>query len=92
MNEDGLDMTGHYPQHVKEYLNDKIAIAVTIGDRAEAESGYFRTGTIRIHWPINDPADADGTTDSEKVFRWTRQVIRDRFPELLEIAKSLQNN
>jgi len=91
MNEDGLDMTAHYPQHIKEYINDKIDIAVTIGDRAEGESGYFRTGTIRIHWPINDPADADGTIDSEKVFRWTRHAILDRFPELLDIADSLKN-
>jgi len=88
MNEDGLDMTGHYPQHVKEYINDKIDIAVTIGDRAEAESGSCRKETIRIHWPINDPADADGTSDSEKLFRWTRQAIIDRFPKLLEIAES----
>jgi len=92
MNEDGLDMTEHYPQHVKEYLDDKIDVAVTIGDRAEAESGCFRTGTLRIHWPINDPADADGTADSEKVFRWTSQAILDRFPELLDIAESLQNS
>jgi arsenate reductase (thioredoxin) len=92
MHEDGLSMAGHYPKHVKEFVNDKIDIAVTIGDRAEAESGCFRTGTLRIHWPINDPADADGTPDSEKVFRWTRQAIIDRFPKLLKMAESLRNN
>ena len=92
MGEDGIDMAGHYPQHVKEYLNDKIDIAVTIGDRAEAESGYFRTGTLRIHWPINDPADADGTSESEGVFRWTRQAVLDRFPDLLAVPTSLKNS
>lgn len=89
MNEEGLDVTGYYPQHVKEYLNDKIAVVITIGDRAKAESGHFRAGPIRTHWPINDPAGADGTTDSEKVFRSTRQIILDHFPELLAIVESL---
>jgi arsenate reductase (thioredoxin) len=89
MAEDGIDMANHYPQHVQEYLNDEIDIAVTIGDRAEAETGDFKTGTLKIHWPINDPADADGTPDSEKVFRWTRQAIIDSFPKLLELASNL---
>lgn len=89
MTEDGIDTTGHYPKHVKQFLDDKIDIAITIGDRAEAESGCFRTGTLRIHWPINDPAAADGTTDLEKVFRSTRHAILDRFPKLLETINSL---
>lgn len=89
MNEDGIDLTEHYPKHVKKYLNDKIDIAVTIGDRAEAETGNFQPGTLRVNWPIEDPADADGTSDSEKVFRWTRQAIIDRFPKLLKLANSL---
>ncbi len=92
MNEDGVDMTEHYPKHIKKYIDDKIDLVVTIGDRAEAESGYFRTKTLRIHWSINDPADADGTDDSEQVFRCTRQAILNRFPELLNIADSLDNS
>jgi len=89
MNEEGLDVTGHYPQHVKEYLNGEIAVVITIGDRAKYESGHFRAGPIRIHWPINDPAGTDGTTDSEKVFRSTRQAILEHFPKLLAIVESL---
>jgi arsenate reductase len=92
MREDGIDMTGHYPKHVKKFLDDKIDIVITIGDRAEAETGGFKSNPLRIHWAVNDPADADGTPDSEKVFRWTRQAIIDRFPPLLEVMRKLEEH
>lgn len=88
MAEDGLDMTGHYPKHVNDYLNQSFDFVVTIGDRAENETGDFPADTRRIHWPIDDPADADDTPDSEKVFRYTRQAILDEFPSLLDRVNS----
>lgn len=89
MTEEGVSLAGHFPKHVREFRDAKIDLAVTIGDRAEAETGAFRTGTLRLHWPIKDPADADGTPDAEKVFRYTRQAIKDRLPELARIAGTL---
>ncbi len=86
MNEDGISMAGHAPKHVNTYINERIDIAVTIGDRAESDSGIFKSGTLRLHWPIDDPADADGTADSEPVFRRTRQALRDRFAALVGVA------
>jgi protein-tyrosine-phosphatase len=91
MTEDGISMEGHYPKHVKQYMDAEVDIAVTIGDRAEAETGKFRDGTIRVHWDIKDPADADGTPDSEKIFRRTRQEIIGKFPELLKISDKLKS-
>ena len=82
MEEDGISLEGHFPKHVRPFLEEDIDVAVTIGDRAEAETGAFRPGTLRLHWPITDPADADGTADSEHVFRRTRLAIRERFPEI----------
>ena len=89
MSEDGISMKGHCPKHVKQYMDDEIDIAVTIGDRAEAETGKFRDRTTRVHWDIKDPADADGTPDSEKVFRHTRQALLDRFPEILMVSDGI---
>ncbi len=86
MKEDGISLEGHYPKHVRPFLDEDIDVAVTIGDRAEAETGAFRPGTLRLHWPIADPADADGTTDSENVFRRTRQAILERFPDITKRA------
>lgn len=92
MHEDGIDMTGHYPKHIEKFRDDKLDIAITIGDRAEAESGQFKAGTLKIHWSIDDPADADGTANSEKVFRYTRQAIIDRFPQILKAAETLNKH
>lgn len=88
MAEDGLDMSGHYPKHVDSFLDKKINIVVTIGDRAKSETKYFSADVKIIHWDINDPADADNTPDSEKVFRYTKKAILSRFPTLLEFARN----
>jgi len=89
MAEKGLDLAGHHPKHVRAFVDGDIDVVVTIGDRAEAESPDLRTGTRRIHWAIDDPADADGTPDSETVFRATCQRIEDGLPGLKSLAASL---
>ena len=88
MNEDGLDMSGHYPKHVNDFLDKNLDFVITIGDRAENETGDFAAGVRCIHWPIDDPADADDTPDSEKVFRCTKKAISDKFPALLKLARA----
>ena len=89
MAERRLDLTGHYPKHVRDFADHDLEVVVTIGDRADAESPDFRTGVRRIHWAIGDPADADGTPDSESVFRETRQRIEDRLPQLEKLLEAL---
>ena len=89
MAERGLDLTGHHPKHVRTFVDRDVDVVVTIGDRAHAETPDFRTGTRRIHWEIGDPADADGTPDSEPVFRRTRAQIEDRLPGVIALVESL---
>ena len=89
MAERQLDLTGHHPKHVRDFVDHDLEVVVTIGDRADAESPDFRTGVRRIHWAIGDPADADGTPDSEPVFRETRQQIEGRLPQFEELLGSL---
>ena len=69
MTERGETFAGHYPKHADTFTDTALDLVVTIGDRAFRESPVFRGATKRIHWAIPDPADADGTSDSEKVFR-----------------------
>jgi len=89
MAERGLDLAGHHPKHVRGFVNADFEVAVTIGDRAEAESPEFPTGTRRIHWAIDDPANADGTADSETVFCWTRDQIEQRLPSLVNLLRMI---
>lgn len=80
--EQGLDLSTHRPRHVRETLDPEPEVVVTIGDRADTETPDYGAGVRRIHWDIADPADADGTPESEKVFRATMREIAARLPSL----------
>lgn len=82
MAEQGLDLTGRRPKHVRQFADRDLDVVVTIGDRAGAETPEFKAGVRRIHWEIRDPAEADGTPDSERSFRAACREIADRLPEL----------
>jgi len=90
MAEKGIDMTGHYPKHVNDFIEADLDVIVTIGDRAEEELPDFKNGLKRIFWDIADPADADNTDKSEEVFRATYQEIADRLPGLLETVRDVE--
>ena len=89
MAEQGLDLTGHHPKHVRQFVDCDLDVVVTIGDRAEAETPDFKTGVRRIHWDFHDPAEADGTPDSERIFRATGRGIADRLPDLRRIMERI---
>lgn len=82
--ERGISVEGKYPKPVSAVLDKVNDIIVTIGDPAKNKLPRPMPGhpTI-IHWDISDPADADGTSDSESVFRKTMTMIESRLPELL---------
>ncbi len=88
MQQQSIDMSSHSPKHVNTFVDNDFDIVITIGDRAEKETPEFRACPRRIYWDISDPADADGTPDSEKVFRWTRDQIAKRLPDLYADMKS----
>ena len=89
MAERGLALAGHHPKHVRGFVDQDVDVVVTIGDRAHAETPDFRTGTRRVHWEIGDPADADGTPDSESVFRWTCTQIEKRLADMVDLLERL---
>lgn len=80
----GLSLDGHAPKHVDAVCNRWFDCVVTIGDpaRSRAPKSKFSV-SYWIHWDIGDPADADGTPDSQAVFRRTADDIAGRIPELV---------
>ena len=91
MQDAGLDFSGQYPKHVNNFADEEIDLVVTIGNRAHAESPEFPSCTRQVFWDIDDPADADGTTESEAVFRRTKQLIADRLPDLQQLLQRTVN-
>lgn len=89
MAEKGLPMAGQYPKHVKASAHADLDVVVTIGDRAELESPNFNSRVRRVHWQIDDPADAGGTDESEPAFRHTLEQIDKHVTALLTRIDSL---
>ena len=87
MSERGLDLEGHYPKPVSSVADQPFEVVVTIGDPAKEKLPPGLVETARwIHWDIADPADADGTVESEAVFARTASDIADRLPQLLDLV------
>ena len=83
MKEAGIDLTGHYPKHVENYLNDEWDYVITVCGGANESCPMF-VGHVkhRLHIGFDDPSDAVGTDEfvmSE--FRRVRDEIKQRFAE-----------
>ena len=81
-----IDISRKTPRHVRERIDETFGLVVTIGDPARDEAPDFAGHPVRLHWDIGDPADADGTPDSESVFRHVLSAISDRLDGLLDVV------
>lgn len=89
LTERGIDLTGRYPKPVSAVLDKVNDVIVTIGDPAKNKLPRPMPGhPAIIHWDISDPADADGTPDSEPVFRRTMAMIESRLPALMSQVRA----
>jgi arsenate reductase len=81
MEEVGINLSGQYSKHVKEYMGKvHFGYLITMCDEAEASCPTTFPGIFqRLHWPFEDPAAFIGS-DEEKVakFREVRDKIDQR--------------
>jgi len=74
----GIDISGQWPKHVREFVGQKFHRVISVCDAANEECPYF-PGAERIHWPFDDPAQATGTHENRlRAFRRVRLEIRAR--------------
>jgi arsenate reductase len=78
----GLDISGHRPHLVDEYLGEAWDYVITVCGNADENCPLF-SGTVkhRLHIGFEDPADATGTEEEILAeFRTIRdQILRDFF-------------
>ena len=83
MQEKGIDISGHTPHNVAEYLNDSWDYVITVCGGANESCPTFIGNVIqRLHIGFDDPSDAVGSEEfimSE--FRRVRDEIKDRFEQ-----------
>lgn len=87
MREVDIDISGQWSKNASEYLGTHFAYLVTVCDNAKESCPIFPGPSIRLHWPLEDPADATGTDEDRLVvFRKVRDQISVRVREFVDQA------
>ncbi len=83
MKEKGIDISGHYPEHVDYYISDSFDYVITVCDYADEMCPVFR-GVVRnrLHMPFRDPYMAHGSAEVMRVYREVRDEIEAQFKAL----------
>ena len=85
MAEAGVDISGQESTRLTPSMLDGLDLVVTVCGHADEHCPVLPPGVRRIHWPLDDPARAEG--DEAQVmatFRRSRDAIRARVQALLD--------
>jgi arsenate reductase len=76
----GIDMAGQYAKDLSLYLGRMhFGYVITVCSRAEAQCPIFPGMSIRLYWPFDDPAAAEGSEEEVlAAFRRVRDEIEAR--------------
>jgi arsenate reductase len=85
MDEIGIDITRQTSKSIDRFLGQSFDYVITLCDHAAVSCPVFPGEGQRIHWPLEDPASAKGTTEERlSVFRKVRDEIKGRIEKLLK--------
>lgn len=85
MRELDIDISGYRSKSLTEFLEQPFDLVVTVCDNAHEACPTFQGARQTLHWPFDDPADAEGTDEQKMVvFRRVRDEIRDRIRSYLD--------
>jgi arsenate reductase (thioredoxin) len=80
MEEVGVDMSRHESKPLTRYLNTlHFGYLITVCDRAAEACPIFPGMGQRLHWPFEDPATFEGSTEEKLLkFRQVRDQIKEK--------------
>ena len=87
MKEKGIDLSGHRPKKVDEFLDKSFDYVITVCDQAKESCPIF-LGEVknRLHFGFDDPAEATGSEEEiYAVFRRVRDEIAERMAVFLSM-------
>ena len=88
MKEDGIDISHHTSNLVKEYNNESFDYVITVCEDGDSACPYFPAQKKNIHRGFPDPAKATGSTEEVlTVFRGVRDDIKNYCRSLLQELK-----
>jgi arsenate reductase (thioredoxin) len=84
MAEIGVDISGYQSKGAGQFLGDFFDYVITLCGDAEETCPTFPGKPLRLHWPLPDPAKAQGSEQERlQVFRDVRDEIAHRVEDLL---------
>jgi arsenate reductase len=92
MAEAGIDISGQESSKLTDTMLNKADYVVTVCGHADEHCPALPSKVRKEHWPLNDPAKADGDEAAiMAVFRQTRDDIQQRVRELVQRLKEEQS-
>lgn len=77
MREIGIDISGQHSKHVNEFLDQNIALVITVCGNASDACPTFPGNVERVHLGFDDPSEIEGTEEEIlAAFRATRDEMR----------------
>ena len=84
MSEIDIDISGQHSKDVSQFWGQRISYAITVCDKARERCPIFPGSLWNLHWPIDDPASAQGPNDERlALFRRVRDEIGRRVQEFV---------
>ena len=88
MQEAGVDISGQESTRVTDDMLEQTDLVVTVCGHADEHCPVLPGSTRKIHWPLDDPARAQGSEETiMQTFRNSRDDIRSRVETLLNAVK-----
>lgn len=85
MAEAGVDISDQESTRLTPEMLEGVDRVVTVCGHADEHCPVLPAGTAKEHWPLEDPARAEGSEEEVlAVFRATREEVRRRVTALLE--------
>ena len=88
MAEVGIDISGHKSKSAMEFIGQKFNYVITVCDNAKQTCPIFPGKYEKIHWSLEDPAEAAGTEEEKlKIFRKIRDKIKENIIAFLKSSE-----
>jgi len=93
MAEAGVDISAQESTRVSGAMLQAAELVVTVCGHADEHCPTLPAGSRKEHWPLDDPAKADGDEEQiMKIFRASRDEIKQRVNELVDRLKAKRNS
>jgi arsenate reductase len=86
MKELGIDISGHRPKSLEQFMDKDIDVVITVCDNAKKTCPVFPGAPVVLHWELADPGVAPGcAAEVKESFRETAHIIRKKMNELEKV-------